>query len=60
MHTAARAGSAKATGMKIVVPDDVEPGQGSIQLKKNYSAKMHVDKNNYGPLWIIGLGKYQR
>ena len=24
-----------------------------IQLNKNYSARLHVDKNNSGPSWIV-------
>eukprot|EP00930_Biecheleria_cincta_P037597 TRINITY_DN25823_c0_g1_i1.p1 TRINITY_DN25823_c0_g1~~TRINITY_DN25823_c0_g1_i1.p1 ORF type:complete len:2603 (-),score=588.26 TRINITY_DN25823_c0_g1_i1:172-7914(-) len=32
----------------------------SIQLNMNYSAKLHVDKNNYGPSYIIGLGNYSK
>merc|ERR1719174_1485220 len=30
----------------------------TIQLNKNYAAKMHVDGNNHGPSYIIGLGEY--
>ena len=25
----------------------------------HYAVKLHVDKNNYGASWIIGLGGYQ-
>ncbi|CAK0814276.1 unnamed protein product, partial [Prorocentrum cordatum] len=32
----------------------------SIQLNYNYNAKMHVDKNNHGPSYIIGLGSYTK
>lgn len=30
----------------------------SIQVNKDYKAAMHVDKNNLGPSFIIGLGDY--
>jgi len=30
----------------------------SIQVNKDYRAALHVDKNNLGPSWIIGLGNY--
>lgn len=30
----------------------------SIQVNKDYKAAMHVDKNNLGPSYIIGLGDY--
>lgn len=30
----------------------------SIQVNKDYRATLHVDKNNLGPSWIIGLGDY--
>jgi len=30
----------------------------SIQVNKDYQAAMHVDKNNLGPSWIVGLGNY--
>jgi hypothetical protein len=31
----------------------------SIQANKNYSAKLHVDRNNRGPSFIFGLGDYE-
>lgn len=31
----------------------------SIQVNKNYAARPHVDKNNLGDSFIIGLGDYQ-
>jgi len=31
----------------------------SIQVNKDYMAALHVDKNNVGLSWIIGLGQYQ-
>ena len=31
----------------------------TIQLNKNYSAKLHVDGNNHGPSYIIGLRQYE-
>ena len=31
----------------------------TMQLNRNYSAKLHVDKNNHGPSYIIALGKYK-
>ncbi|CAJ1446524.1 unnamed protein product [Effrenium voratum] len=30
----------------------------SIQVNKDYKAAMHVDKNNLGPSFILGLGDY--
>jgi len=30
----------------------------TMQLNKNYATKMHVDANNHGPSFIIGLGDY--
>eukprot|EP00929_Paragymnodinium_shiwhaense_P036234 TRINITY_DN19445_c0_g1_i2.p1 TRINITY_DN19445_c0_g1~~TRINITY_DN19445_c0_g1_i2.p1 ORF type:complete len:487 (-),score=130.97 TRINITY_DN19445_c0_g1_i2:376-1836(-) len=30
----------------------------SIQVNKDYGAALHVDGNNRGPSWIIGLGDY--
>ncbi len=30
----------------------------TIQLNRNYAAKMHVDGNNHDPLPIIALGNY--
>eukprot|EP00435_Cladocopium_sp_Y103_P053023 s977_g16.t2 len=30
----------------------------SIQLNRNYAAREHVDGNNVGPSWIIGLGDW--
>eukprot|EP00434_Breviolum_minutum_P039609 symbB.v1.2.035177.t2/scaffold4679.1/size42772/5 len=30
----------------------------TVQLNKNYATKMHVDGNNHGPSYIIGLGDY--
>lgn len=32
----------------------------SIQVNKNYQTKAHIDKNNYGNSYIIGLGNYKR
>eukprot|EP00439_Symbiodinium_sp_Y106_P086235 s163_g32.t1 len=29
-----------------------------IQLNKNYNARLHVDKNNSGPSWIVALGEF--
>ena len=31
----------------------------SIQLNRNYSSKLHTDKNNLGSSYIIGLGDYE-
>ena len=31
----------------------------TMQLNRNYSARLHVDKNNHGPSYIIALGEYQ-
>ncbi|CAE7938265.1 lkhA [Symbiodinium necroappetens] len=31
----------------------------TMQLNKNYATKMHVDANNHGPSFIIGLGDYK-
>ena len=31
---------------------------GSIQINKNYRSAMHLDKNNLGPSYIMGLGDY--
>ena len=31
----------------------------TMQLNRNYSAMLHVDKNNHGPSYIIALGEYQ-
>ena len=30
----------------------------SIQVNKNYMSAMHVDKNNLGPSYIVGVGNY--
>lgn len=30
----------------------------TVQLNKDYATKMHVDGNNHGPSFIIGLGDY--
>lgn len=30
----------------------------TVQLNKDYATKMHVDGNNHGPSYIIGLGDY--
>jgi len=30
----------------------------SIQMNRNYAAREHVDGNNMGPSWIIGLGDW--
>jgi len=30
----------------------------TLQLNRNYPAKLHVDRNNHGPSYIIGLGNY--
>lgn len=30
----------------------------SVQIVKNFSSALHVDGNNLGPSWIIGLGDY--
>merc|ERR1711924_396327 len=30
----------------------------TIQLNKDYSARLHVDGNNYGPSFIMAMGKY--
>lgn len=31
----------------------------SIQVNKNYASAIHVDRNNYGPSLIIGLGPFE-
>ena len=31
----------------------------TMQLNRNYSAKLHVDKNKHGPSYIIALGGYK-
>ena len=31
----------------------------TMQLNRNYSARLHVDKNNHGPSYIIALGEYE-
>lgn len=31
----------------------------TIQLNRDYAAKMHVDGNNHGPSYIIGFGDYK-
>ena len=31
----------------------------TMQLNRNYSARLHVDKNNHGPSYVIALGEYQ-
>ena len=31
----------------------------TMQLNRNYSAKIHVDKNTHGPPYIIALGAYE-
>ena len=31
----------------------------AVQLNRNYSARLHVDKNNHGPSYIIALGEYE-
>ena len=31
----------------------------TMQLNRNYSARLHVDKNNHGPPYIIALGEYE-
>ena len=31
----------------------------AMQLNRNYSARLHVDKNNHGPSYIIALGDYE-
>ena len=31
----------------------------TMQLNRNYSARLHVDKNSHGPSYIIALGNYQ-
>ena len=30
----------------------------TVQLNRNYASKLHVDANNQGTSWIIGLGPY--
>ena len=30
----------------------------SIQVNKNYLSALHVDKNNLGPSYIVGVGDY--
>ena len=31
----------------------------SIQVNKNYLSALHVDKNNLGPSYIVGVGDYE-
>lgn len=40
---------------KLAVPDF---NFTSIQVNKNYLSAMHVDKNNLGPSYIVGVGDY--
>ncbi|CAE8711077.1 unnamed protein product, partial [Polarella glacialis] len=47
-----------ATKLGERIPDE-HFRYGSVQLNQNYSATLHVDKNNHGPSWIIGLGDYE-
>ena len=30
----------------------------AMQLNRNYSARLHVDKNDHGPSYIIALGEH--
>lgn len=43
-------------GNKYVIP--TLGNYTSIQVNKNYKTKIHIDKNNYGDSFIIGLGNY--
>ena len=31
---------------------------GGVQVNKNYASGLHVDKNNLGPSYIVGVGDY--
>ena len=31
----------------------------TMQLNRNYSVRLRVDKNNHGPPYIIALGEYE-
>ena len=31
----------------------------AMQLNRNYLARLHVDKNDHGPSYIIALGEYE-
>ena len=39
--------------------DDKDLYNTTMQLNRNYSARLHVDKNNHGPPYIIALGEYE-
>jgi len=40
-------------------PNEKEFYNTTMQLNRNYSARLHVDKNNHGPPYIIALGEYE-
>ena len=53
------------TQMRLEYPRQTKPSDekdfynSAMQLNRNYSVRLHVDKNNHGPPYIIASGEYE-